>query len=107
LIDLDVARNAYGRQVDSFVAPLKVSGLSPEFPGVFIRAPRFASAGPRVSVLGSLNGNPVAARQGPIFVTAFHPELTADTRIHQYFLTQVCAAAGAGDDGRFSNPTPV
>ena len=94
LIDLEVFRNAYGRQVDSFVAPLKFGGLKPDFPGVFIRAPRFFRAGNRVTILAEVHGQPVAARQAHILVTSFHPELTNDTRIHHYFVNQVIKIAG-------------
>ena len=87
LIDIVVQRNAFGRQVDSFEAALPFKGLATPVQAVFIRAPLILKAGPAVEVLASLpDGTPVAARQGNILVAAFHPELTADTRVHGYFL---------------------
>jgi 5'-phosphate synthase pdxT subunit len=77
-----VARNALGRQKDSFEAPLDVVGFAEPFPAVFIRAPVVAEVGPDVEVLAEWDGTPVAIRDGPVVGTAFHPELTADARIH-------------------------
>jgi 5'-phosphate synthase pdxT subunit len=87
-IEVKVRRNAFGRQVDSFEEDLVVSKFGPApFHGVFIRAPVLESVGPGVEVLARLSdGSPVAARQGPVLVTAFHPELTTDTRFHAYFI---------------------
>jgi 5'-phosphate synthase pdxT subunit len=85
-IDLAVRRNGYGRQARSFEAPLDLPGEDTPFPGVFIRAPRIESLGEGVEVVATLDGEPVAARQGPIMVTAFHPELTGDARLHRRFL---------------------
>ncbi len=95
LIDLSVQRNAFGRQVDSFETdlPIPVLGAAP-FPAVFIRAPSIGDVGPGVTVLARLtDGTPVAAQEGRVLVTSFHPELTGDLRLHRYFLDQ-CAAAG-------------
>ncbi len=75
LIDIDVERNAYGRQLDSFVADVEIEGAGLT-PGVFIRAPRFTRVGPAVRVLGRLNAEPVMVRQGRVLATSFHPELT-------------------------------
>ena len=75
LIDIDVERNAYGRQLDSFVADVEIEGAG-RTPGVFIRAPRFTRVGPSVRVLGRLNAEPVMVRQGRVLATSFHPELT-------------------------------
>ncbi len=103
LIDVDVERNAFGRQVDSFetALPMPVLGARP-FPAVFIRAPLIGSVGPGVEVLARLaDGRPVAARQGGVLVTSFHPELTGDLRLHRYFLEQ-CAAAASPAAGRKS-----
>ena len=95
-IDLAVRRNGYGRQARSFEAPLELAGEDTPFPGVFIRAPRIESLGEGVEVVATLDGEPVAARQGPIMVTAFHPELTGDARLHRRFLDLAReAAAGA------------
>ena len=100
VMDIRVSRNAYGRQVDSFETDISVPSLGePRFHGVFIRAPAILEMGPDVEVLASLpEGGPVAARQGTAMVTAFHPELTPDTRFHAYFLQM---ATGQG-----SAPTP-
>jgi len=91
LMDIAVRRNAFGRQVDSFIADLDMPALGPgmaPFPGVFIRAPLIERAGPEVEVLARLpDGRAVAARQGSLLATAFHPELTQDTRLHRYFLS--------------------
>lgn len=99
LMDITVQRNAFGRQVDSFEADLSVSALSDParpFHAVFIRAPVIEQIGPGVEVLASLppvtsggRSRIVAARQGCLLATAFHPELTGDDRFHQYFCQQV------------------
>ena len=89
LIDLEVARNAYGRQVASFEADLELSGEDEPLHGVFIRAPRVLDAGPAVEVLAELDGEPMLLRQGRTIVAAFHPELTDDTRVHERFLELV------------------
>ncbi len=86
LIDLLVERNAFGRQVASFEAPLWIEGEDEPFPGVFIRAPWVAEAGPGVAILAEVDGHPVLARQGRVLVASFHPELTDDTRVHERFL---------------------
>jgi pyridoxal 5'-phosphate synthase pdxT subunit len=86
-IDLTVRRNAYGRQVDSFEAPVAIDGVEgAPFPAVFIRAPAVERAGPGVEVLATVEGAPVVCRQGPILVSAFHPELSDDLRLHGLFL---------------------
>lgn len=99
LMNITVARNAFGRQVDSFVAELSVPALQDParpFRAVFIRAPLIASAGKNVEVLARLpdegqgnEGAIVAARQGRLLATSFHPELTNDPRFHQFFLSMV------------------
>jgi len=90
-MDIAVRRNAFGRQVDSFETDLDISVLGPpSFHAVFIRAPRIEKVGRGVEVLASLaDGTPVAARQGNVVATAFHPELTADLRLHKHFLSLV------------------
>ena len=86
-MDIQVDRNAFGRQIDSFETDLCIEGLSAEpFHAVFIRAPIVTRAGENVSVLARLeDGRIVAVRQGHLLATAFHPELTADLRLHAYF----------------------
>lgn len=87
LMNITVRRNAYGRQVDSFETDLDVPALGgPPLHAVFIRAPLIENVGPDVEVLASLDGKPVLARQGNMLVSAFHPELTADDRVHRYFV---------------------
>ena len=88
LMDMRVLRNAFGRQVDSFETELDVPALGDEpFHAVFIRAPLIESVGPGVEVLSTLkDGTIVAARQGQLLATSFHPELTHDARFHEYFL---------------------
>jgi pyridoxal 5'-phosphate synthase pdxT subunit len=89
LVDLEVERNAYGRQVASFEADLRLAGEAEPLRGVFIRAPRVADAGPGVQVLAELDGEPVLLREGRFLVASFHPELTGDTRVHELFLDLV------------------
>jgi 5'-phosphate synthase pdxT subunit len=88
LMAIKVKRNAFGRQVDSFEAGIPISALGEEpFPGIFIRAPKIESISKSCEALATLNdGSIVAVRQGKLLATAFHPELTGDTRLHQYFL---------------------
>lgn len=82
LLDVTVDRNAFGRQVDSFEAPLDVTGFEEPFPAVFIRAPVIDEVGGDVDVLASWDDRPVAIRDGPVVGTSFHPELTEDYRVH-------------------------
>ena len=89
LIDLEVDRNAYGRQVASFEADLRLRDETDPLRGVFIRAPRVRDHGTDVEVLAELDGEPVLLRQGRFLVASFHPELTEDTRVHELFLDQV------------------
>lgn len=88
------ARNAFGRQIDSFEEPLAIEGVDgPPHDAVFIRAPVFEALGPDVEVLARLpDGRVVAAREGALLATAFHPELTDDARLHALFLAMVDAA---------------
>lgn len=93
-IDIEVRRNAFGRQVDSFETDLAVDGLDAPLHAVFIRAPVVEGVGPGVEVLATVDGfdggpRPVVCRQGPVLVAAFHPELTADTRLHRLFVSAV------------------
>ena len=89
VLDLEVARNAYGRQVASFEADLALDGDERPLRGVFIRAPRVAGVGAGVDVLAELDGEPVLLREGRVLVASFHPELTDDTRVHERFLDLV------------------
>jgi 5'-phosphate synthase pdxT subunit len=89
LVDLEVRRNAFGRQVASFETDLDLPGQSTPLRAVFIRAPWIEDVGPDVEVLAEVDGHPVLARQGRFLVAAFHPELTDDTRLHELFLEEV------------------
>lgn len=84
-MDIAVKRNAYGRQLGSFYTEAEFQGLG-KVPMTFIRAPYIAAAGPKARVLAEVDGRIVAARQGNQLVTAFHPELSDDLSVHQYFL---------------------
>lgn len=88
VMDISVHRNAFGRQVDSFEADIEIRGLEGgPFRAVFIRAPRIDAVRPPAEVLATLaDGTIVAARQGNLLATSFHPELTGDSRLHSYFL---------------------
>jgi 5'-phosphate synthase pdxT subunit len=88
-LDITVQRNGYGRQLDSFETDLDVTGLDAPFHGVFIRAPRVESVGPAVEVLARHQDDAVLVRQGRIVAAAFHPELTADHRLHAAFVELV------------------
>ncbi len=93
LMDIAVARNAYGRQVDSFETDLEIPLLGPPpLHAVFIRAPVIEEVGRGVEVLASLDGRPVLVRQGRLLVSSFHPELAPDDRVHRYFLDVIRAA---------------
>jgi 5'-phosphate synthase pdxT subunit len=86
LLDARIARNAFGRQVDSFEADLDVRGYNEPLRAVFIRAPRFRELGSQVEVLSRFEGEPVLVRQGNVLACTFHPELTQDDRLHRLFL---------------------
>lgn len=85
VMDISVLRNAYGRQLGSFFTEYEMKGLG-QIPMTFIRAPYIERVGPKVDVLSVLEDHIIAARQGNMLVTAFHPELNDDTRVHQYFI---------------------
>jgi 5'-phosphate synthase pdxT subunit len=91
IVDIQVERMGFGRQVHSFEAPLdlspKMRDCERPFNGFFIRAPRVRQADPELEVLATLNGEPVALTKGNILLTSFHPELTNDSRFHEYFLS--------------------
>ena len=89
LMDINVSRNAFGRQIDSFETTVSVTGIKGEpIHAVFIRAPQILNMGPNVDILSTLeNGNPVTVRENKILATSFHPELTEDTRMHELFVS--------------------
>jgi 5'-phosphate synthase pdxT subunit len=89
LMDIDVERNAYGRQLDSRIARLQPEGLQGELEAVFIRAPIIRRIGQDVKVLAQYHGDPVLVEQGKHMVATFHPELTDDPRIHLMFLGKI------------------
>lgn len=92
LLDITVNRNAYGRQIDSFEMPLKIKVLGEKvLNATFIRAPRIESIGPNVEILAKLDDEIVAVKQNNILATSFHPELTQDTRFHEYLMSLVNA----------------
>ncbi|MEZ4655745.1 MAG: pyridoxal 5'-phosphate synthase glutaminase subunit PdxT [Candidatus Eisenbacteria bacterium] len=94
LLDVTVDRNAFGRQVDSFVdqGRLRLNGTEVETEMVFIRAPRIRRVGPAVEVLGTWNGEPVLVRQGRIFGATFHPEMSPQSPFPQWFVQQVASS---------------
>jgi pyridoxal 5'-phosphate synthase pdxT subunit len=96
LVDAEVDRNAYGRQVASFEAELRLEGDDEPLTGVFIRAPRVRETGPGVEVLAERDGEPVLLRDGRCLVASFHPELTDDLRVHELFLDMVREEVEAG-----------
>jgi 5'-phosphate synthase pdxT subunit len=89
LADLEVDRNAFGRQVKSFEADIGLEGDAIPLRGVFIRAPRVRAMGADVEVLGELDGEPVLLRDGRLLLASFHPELTDDLRVHELFLEMI------------------
>jgi pyridoxal 5'-phosphate synthase pdxT subunit len=95
LMDTLAQRNAFGRQLHSFEADVELPNIG-TFHAVFIRAPWIAEHGPAVEVLAEVDGHPVAARQGPMLVVSFHPELTGDNRLHEAFLEQIRRSRAAG-----------
>lgn len=88
-MDIDVCRNAYGRQLGSFIAETSFKGIKENIPMTFIRAPYIKGVTADTEILSTVDGNAVAARQGNQLVTAFHPELTDNTRVHEYFLSMI------------------
>jgi 5'-phosphate synthase pdxT subunit len=99
-IDMTVRRNAFGRQIDSFETELEFSDFSaPAIKALFIRAPWVEDLGPRAQILASVEVggvvHPVAVRQGNLLATSFHPEISGDNRVHEFFLAQLCSPARA------------
>lgn len=88
-MDIEVRRNAYGRQLGSFDTKSLIKGIGEDVEMVFIRAPYIESVGDSVEVLSVVDGNIVAAKEDNMFVTSFHPELTEDNRVHKYFVNLV------------------
>lgn len=88
-LDIDIERNSFGRQNDSFESNLEIFGIGNDFRGIFIRAPSVISPGPQVQILGKFDGKIVAVRQGNIIGTSFHPELSGDNRIHKLFIESI------------------
>lgn len=108
LMDIVARRNAFGRQVHSFEADLEIPALGPPpLHAVFIRAPWIEQKGPDVETLASYQGHIVAAREGRLLTTAFHPELTGDTRMHGLFLQMVRQAIAEHETGGATGVTPV
>jgi 5'-phosphate synthase pdxT subunit len=92
LIDIEVERNGYGRQVDSFIADTETAIEGGPLEALFIRAPRIRRVGPNVEVLASIDGEPVLVREGNRLAATFHPELTDDQRVHRLFAEMVAVA---------------
>lgn len=88
-IDIEVQRNAYGRQIDSFEAEIEVESFDEPFHAVFIRAPRIVSVGSAVEVLANYGTEIVFAKQKNVLVASFHPELSSDKRIHEMFVKEI------------------
>lgn len=95
LMDMTVARNAFGRQRESFETDLTIKGIDEPVRAVFIRAPLIKEVSPKVDVLSTYNGEIVTARQGHLLASSYHPELTDDYRLHAYFLDMAKEAAAA------------
>jgi len=89
LIDISVARNAYGRQIDSFETDLEIDGFNKNFHSIFIRAPIIRKIRNGVKILAKHKKEPVLLRNGRILISTFHPEMTDDTRIHEYFIKMI------------------
>jgi len=88
LLDISIKRNDYGRQIDSFESQLEIKKIG-RFTGIFIRAPVIEKVNSGINVLSSFNKNPVLVQQGKILASTFHPELTNDRRVHEYFIGMV------------------
>lgn len=102
LIDVSVRRNAFGRQNESAEVPLEIPALGEQrFPGIFIRAPWVERAGRGVEILAERDSRPVMVRQENVLATSFHPELTADRRVHEYF-TQMVRSALVGKNRKIA-----
>ena len=85
-LDIEIERNSFGRQYDSFESTLEISGIGNDFKGIFIRSPTVISTGSRVQILSKFDGKIVAVQQENIIGTSFHPELSGDNRMHRLFI---------------------
>ena len=95
VLDIECRRNAFGRQIRSFEADLRIPGIAgPPVRAVFIRAPWVEVHGDDVEVLAAVDGHPVAVRQGNLLVISFHPEIAGETRLHELFLAQAASRIG-------------
>ena len=95
LIDIALERNAYGRQLDSFIGEVSAPALGDPMPALFIRAPRIRRVGPGVEILGRHGGEPVLVRQDNLVAATFHPELTTDRRLHRMLFSKLHARRSA------------
>lgn|SRR5262245_11282670 len=107
IIDIVVERNAYGRQVDSFITPAETTLDGGPLEAVFIRAPRIRRIGKDIDVLARVNNEPVMVRSANILVATFHPELSADERVHRLFLSMIASRSRAHLTGVYSRPRPA
>lgn len=98
MVSMDVERNAFGRQRESFETTLSVKGVGEDIEAVFIRAPLITNVGDDVEILSEYEGEIVAARQNHLLACSFHPELTDDIRFHQYFVQMVRESKETADD---------
>jgi 5'-phosphate synthase pdxT subunit len=89
ILDIEIERNSFGRQHDSFESDLDISGITNNYKGIFIRAPSVISTGPKVQILSKFGGKIVAVRQENIIGTSFHPELSNDSGMHRMFIELV------------------
>lgn len=90
LMDIEISRNAYGRQLDSFETEISIPCVgNKKFPAIFIRAPQVEMASKKAKVLAQYEGRSVMLQQENLLITTFHPELTRDTRVHKYFISMV------------------
>jgi len=88
-LDIEIERNSFGRQFDSFESNIDISGIGNDFRGIFIRAPSVISVGPQVQILGKFDGKIVAVQQENVIGTSFHPELSGDNRMHKLFIESI------------------
>ena len=88
-LDISIKRNAWGRQINSFISNLKIKEFDKTFKGIFIRAPKITKVSSKVDILSSINNSPVMIRQDNLLGTTFHPELSNDVRIHKYFIGMI------------------